>query len=93
MIGLFRNVYRLSKAKIPNISDVQKEWNEFSHKYNTFDLCPQTFFYSLVSILELRKARNILEVACGTGKMLPFAIDQKAVEASYLASDLAPNMV
>ena len=44
-------------------------------------------------MLNLGKASNILEVACGTGKLLPFALDQKSTEASYLASDLAPNMV
>lgn len=43
--------------------------------------------------MELEKATNILEVACGTGKLLPFALDRKRIETKYVASDLAPNMV
>jgi ubiquinone/menaquinone biosynthesis C-methylase UbiE len=41
----------------------------------------------------LRKASNILEVACGTGKLLPYALEVKNPNAHYLASDLSPNMV
>lgn len=41
----------------------------------------------------MEQAEKILEVACGTGKMLPYAIERKNPKASYLASDLAPNMI
>lgn len=83
----------MSRAKIPTVKQVEKEWNDYSHQYDTFDLGPQTFFYSLASILNLHSARNILEVACGTGKLLPFAMERKNAAAKYTASDLAPNMV
>lgn len=43
--------------------------------------------------MELHKAHNILEVACGTGKLLPLMLDRKKSTCSYLASDLAPNMI
>lgn len=58
-----------------------------------FDLAPQTFYYSLSSLMQLHKAENILEVACGTGKLLSFAMDRKRKECQYLASDIASNMV
>ena len=43
--------------------------------------------------MELHKAENILEVACGTGKLLQLGLQFKRPECSYLASDLASNMV
>lgn len=43
--------------------------------------------------MDLHKADNILEVACGTGKLLSFMLELKRKESTYLASDLAPNMV
>jgi SAM-dependent methyltransferase len=80
-------------VKVLTIEEVQENWNDFSHEYNTFDYCPQTFYYTFTNILELQKAHNILEVACGTGKLLPLMLQLKNSAASYLASDLAPNMV
>lgn len=44
-------------------------------------------------MLEPRDAKNILEVACGTGKLLPIAINIKNPNANYLATDLSPQMV
>ena len=43
--------------------------------------------------MQLHKADNILEVACGNGKLLQFALDLKKNECGYLASDFAENMV
>jgi len=34
-----------------------------------------------------------LEVACGTGKLLPFMLGIKKPSSHYLASDIAPNMI
>ena len=44
-------------------------------------------------MMEMHKAENILEVACGTGKIIPFLLGIKAPSTSYLASDLSPNMI
>jgi hypothetical protein len=41
-----------SRVKIPTIDEVKKEWNDFSYQYNQFDLGPQTFYYSLVTLLK-----------------------------------------
>lgn len=67
----------LSQQKILNISEVEEYWDKFSHDYNTFDHCPLTFYYSLLYMTQIWKARNILEVACGTGKMIPTALNMK----------------
>lgn len=42
---------------------------------------------------EVWEAQNILEVACGTGKLLPMAMNMKNPAANYLAVDLSPNMI
>lgn len=39
------------------------------------------------------KSKNILEVACGTGKILPLAVYLKDPSAKYLATDLSPDMI
>lgn len=44
-------------------------------------------------MLEVWDAKNILEVACGTGKLLPIAVNMKDPDANYLATDLSPNMI
>ena len=53
----------------------------------------QTFYYSLVHMMELDKAEHILEVACGTGKLLPLAMSLKPLDCTYLASDFSEKMV
>ena len=72
---------------------MRNDWDEYSHQYNTFDVGPQTFFFSLANILNLHSATNILEIACGTGKLLPYALEKKHPNAKYLASDLSSNMI
>ena len=44
-------------------------------------------------MLELPTSKHILEVACGTGKMLPQAIALKPDETTYLATDISLTMV
>ena len=44
-------------------------------------------------MLELDKAKHILEVACGTGRMLPHAMTLKPKSTTYLATDLTQAMV
>jgi ubiquinone/menaquinone biosynthesis C-methylase UbiE len=57
--------------------------------YGLFDAAFQTFYYTLINMIDIRKAQNILEIACGTGKLLPLAINMKPTECKYLASDLS----
>lgn len=61
--------------------------------YQKFDSTMQTFFYTLINMLGLDQAHHILEVACGTGKLLPLALNLKPIEATYLATDLCTNMI
>ncbi len=39
--------------------------------------------------MKLHQANNILEVACGNGKLLPLAVMLKNQQSKYLAVDLA----
>ena len=54
---------------------------------------PQTFFYSFLTLMDLKNAKNVLEVACGTGKLLPVAIGLKNQTTKYLGIDIAENMI
>jgi ubiquinone/menaquinone biosynthesis C-methylase UbiE len=47
--------------------------------YGMFDAAFQTFYYTLINMIDIRKANNILEIACGTGKLLPLAINMKPI--------------
>lgn len=49
----------------------------------------QTFYYTLVNMLQLQEAKHVLEIACGLGKMIPYAVTQKKEETTYLATDLS----
>lgn len=44
----------------------------------TFDSCPQTLYFTLANLLRLDSAKNILEIACGAGLLLPMALDIKS---------------
>lgn len=44
-------------------------------------------------MLQVEKAKNILEVACGSAKMLPMVLNMKGKDASYFATDLSTKMV
>jgi hypothetical protein len=46
--------------KIPPIHSVKNEWNEFADGYSKFDLGPQTFYYSFLTLMNLHQAKNIL---------------------------------
>lgn len=58
MIGLAtRRLFGFSKnVRIPTAEEVKASWDEYSQKYDVFDLGPQTFYYTLTSIMELHKA-------------------------------------
>lgn len=53
------------------------------------DSCPQTFFYTLTNLLKLDTASQILEVACGTGRMIPMVLDLKNPNTQYYATDIS----
>ena len=87
---------QLSKRNSINVwskTELKNEWNDFSKTYKVSDATMQTFYYSLVNMLDLGKANNILEVACGTGKLVPYALSLKPKTATYLATDLCPSMI
>ena len=44
-------------------------------------------------MLKLHEAKNIYEVACGSGRLLPFALRLKHPDASYYATDLVQDMI
>lgn len=57
------------------------------------DSATQTFYFSLINILRLHEAHNILEVGCGRCTLLPFSLQLKNPDANYLATDLTPDMI
>ena len=46
--------------------------------YTSIEAAPQTFFYTLCNMLKLNEAKNVLEIACGTGKLIPMVLDLKS---------------
>ncbi len=71
-VGVFTS--HKTPKKVPQIKDIKKEWNEFSDEYSKIDMGPQTFYYSFLTLMNMQSAKNVLEVACGTGKLLPVAV-------------------
>lgn len=75
------------------IDSLRKKWDVFADVYERFDAGPQTFYFTLVNMLKLHQANNCLEIACGAGHLLNYAISAKKKEAQYVATDLSPEMV
>lgn len=71
--------------KIPNIA---LRWNTMANVYKNFDESMLTFYYTLINMLDLKHSQHILEIACGTGKLLPEAVNLKPKNTTYLATDL-----
>ena len=44
-------------------------------------------------MIDLPHAKHVLEVACGTGRLLPLAMNLKGEECTYLASDISEAMI
>lgn len=72
---------------------VADQWSSIAPSYSNIDSCQQTAFYSLVNLIKIQSATNILEVACGNGKLLPYALNLKPEDCNYYAIDIAPNMI
>ena len=49
-----------SPKKIPEISQLKKDWNDLSDSYKKIDMAPQTFYYSLLSLMNLQNAKSVL---------------------------------
>jgi len=79
--------------KINKINEIKAMWDNFAPLYSLTDSTMQTFYYTLINMLDITKASNILEIACGTGKLLPLAISTKPIQCKYLASDLSDTMI
>ena len=71
------------------IDQLQKTWNNFANTYQMHDSAMQTFFYTIVHMINLPSAQHVLEVACGTGRILPIAMTLKQNQCTYLASDIS----
>jgi ubiquinone/menaquinone biosynthesis C-methylase UbiE len=61
--------------------------------YQCIDSVTHTGYYTLVNLLKLPEATNILEIACGTSRMLPYALTLKQNQCPYLATDITWQMV
>ena len=42
-----------TKAKIPSISEIKTDWNKFSDFYEKMDSTPQTFYFTLLQMLNI----------------------------------------
>jgi hypothetical protein len=60
-----------------------------SELYLTIDSAPQTFFYTLSNMMKLDQSKNILEIACGAGKLIPQVLDLKGPDTFYYATDIS----
>lgn len=68
-------------------------WAKFGPVFNLMDSTSTTFYYTLIHMLSLPQAKHILEVGCGSGKLLHQAAFLKPQESTYLATDLSPVML
>lgn len=68
-------------------------WDNMTAIYPTFDSAPQGFYFSIVNLLEITKAKNILEVGCGRCLLVPYTLELKNPDATYFATDLSPKMI
>lgn len=81
------------ESKGTPIDTLRDKWDDFSDVYCRFDPGPQTFYFSLVNLLKFRECKNILEIACGSGRLLPYIVSQKPKDTQYVATDLSPEMI
>lgn len=80
-------------CSIVSNSEVAAKWDSCAVSYKNVDSCMQTGFYTLANMLQLSTASSILEVACGTGRLLPYALQLKPSDCAYLATDISQAMI
>jgi SAM-dependent methyltransferase len=73
--------------------ELKKLRNNLAPIYSHIDPVMQTFYYTLVNMMRLNKARHIYEVGCGTGRLLPYTMGIKPEDCTYLAIDISDKMV
>ena len=56
---------------------VKGRWDKFAPVYTLSDSSNQTFFYTLVNMLQVGSAKHILEIGCGAGKLIPYLLHLK----------------
>ena len=61
-------------VKIPTIKEVEQQWDNMTAIYPDFDASPQHFYFGIINILDLPKAKNILEVGCGRCLLVPYSL-------------------
>jgi ubiquinone/menaquinone biosynthesis C-methylase UbiE len=44
-------------------------------------------------MLKLNEAKNVLEIACGAGKLIPHVLDLKSNDTFYYATDISTEML
>lgn len=79
--------------KVMTVAEVEKMWDNMTVMYPDFDCAPQSFYYAIMNMLDLSKAKNILEVGCGRCIFVPHCLELISPEATYLATDLSPKMI
>ena len=83
---------------VKTISELQAFWNDFQSDYeHKLGQTMTIFNYSLIHMLHLKSASNILELGCGPGlgtlALLRRLQDDHNLEASVTACDLSPAMI
>lgn len=68
-------------------------WDNMTVIYPSFDSAPQAFYFGIINMLQIEKAKNILEVGCGRCLLVPYCLELMSPEASYWATDLSPKMI
>lgn len=43
--------------------------------YPDFDSSPQNFYFGIVSIMDMPKAKNVLEIGCGRCLLVPYCLE------------------
>jgi len=81
------------EPKLLTLDEVKEKWNKFAPIYSNFDQSMHIFFIQLIQLVRLGSAKNIYEVGCGIGRLIPLAMGLKNKEASYLAIDISETIV
>ena len=77
----------------PTIDQIKMEWSFFSDHYVQHDSAAQSFYFTLISMMDIPSAKHILEVGCGRCLLVPHVIDLKHPNSTYLATDLSSKMI
>ena len=75
------------------VTQNKAKWDDMGSIYARLDACQHVFYYSLVHILQPPKAKHILDVGCGSGRLISLALNLKSIECTYTAVDLSSAML